>query len=158
MKDALTLKSHDKHSMSIMTFGSGERNLSEYDVVRLGVATHDGMDQEVELFTVPLICQPLTSQPIDLCKSKYPQKALTHLHGFRDVREIERERVCVCVCMCVFTRSQSHRLLYYGCALDLLAMTCVVFEASVVHTFLLSVPVQFTFYALQSKCSYTLQR
>ena len=72
VKDALTLKSHDKHSMSIMTFGYGERNLSECDLVRLGVATRDGMDQEVEWFIVPLMCQPLTSQPFDLCKSKYP--------------------------------------------------------------------------------------
>jgi len=42
-----------------------------YDVVKVGIATKEGDDEELELVSVPIICQPLTFQPIDLCVKKY---------------------------------------------------------------------------------------
>ena len=72
VKDSLAVQSREKRMMSIMTFGLGEL---EYDVIKIGVVTRKGENQEMELFTVPLVCQPLLSQPIDLCKSDYQ-----HLH------------------------------------------------------------------------------
>ncbi len=54
-----------------MTFGSEKQNMLACDVVRVGVMTRDGTDLELELFTVPSICQPLSAQPIDLCATRY---------------------------------------------------------------------------------------
>ena len=75
VKDSLAVQAREKRMMSIMTFGSGERKTQEYDVIKIGVVTLEGENQEMELSTVPLVCQPLLSQPIDLCKSAYQ-----HLH------------------------------------------------------------------------------
>ena len=69
--DALGLKAHNHQSMSIATFGSDEQKTQVCDTVRIGVVAKEGRDQELELLTVPFICQPLTPQPIDLCMTKY---------------------------------------------------------------------------------------
>lgn len=58
--------------MAIMTFGYDHKNAQTYDVVRVGVVTRDGKDQEIELITVPSICDHLTTQPIDFCVTRYP--------------------------------------------------------------------------------------
>ena len=71
VKDALGLKAHNHQSMSIATFGSDEQKTQVCDTVRIGVVAKEGRDQELELLTVPFICQPLTPQPIDLCMTKY---------------------------------------------------------------------------------------
>ena len=71
VRDVLVLKPHRKQTMSVMTFSSSEQKTQSCDVVRVSLATRDGRGQELELFTVPLICQPLTAQPIDLCATKY---------------------------------------------------------------------------------------
>ena len=75
VKDNLAVQARERRMMSIMTFGSGERKTQEYDVIKIGVVTREGENEEMELSTVPLVCQPLLSQPIDLCKSDYQ-----HLH------------------------------------------------------------------------------
>ena len=54
-----------------MTFGSSNPDVQTYDLVRVGVATKVGANQQLELIAVPVICQPLTSQSIDLCVSRY---------------------------------------------------------------------------------------
>ena len=71
VKQALALKPCSQQTMSIMTFGSDKQKTQACDLVKVAVSTRDGGDQELELFTVPFICQPLTAQPIDLCASKY---------------------------------------------------------------------------------------
>ena len=71
VKDTLLLKPRRKHVLSMMTFGSNDLKTCACDVIRVGLTTRDGMGQELELFTVPLVCHPLTAQPIDLCATKY---------------------------------------------------------------------------------------
>lgn len=71
VKDALSLRCHEKRTMSVMTFGASDKRTQTYDVVRIGVTTRDSQKQEMEFVCTPLICQPLTVQPIDLCKEKY---------------------------------------------------------------------------------------
>ena len=56
--------------MSVLTFGSSDQTSHTYDVVEVGIETKDG-EKKMEFFSVPLICQPLTSQSIDLCKERY---------------------------------------------------------------------------------------
>ena len=71
VKDTLLLKPRRKHVLSMMTFGSNDLKTCACDVIRVDLTTRDGMGQELELFTVPLVCHPLTAQPIDLCATKY---------------------------------------------------------------------------------------
>ena len=62
--------------MSIMTFGSSEERPHVCDTVRVGVVLKDRQPKNLALCTVPLICEPLASQPIDFCQEKYE-----HLSG-----------------------------------------------------------------------------
>ena len=93
VKDVLTLRCHEKRTMSILTFGVSDKKTRTYDVVRIGVTTKDGQEQEMEFICTPLICQPLTVQPIDLCKEKYQHLAGLDLadsnHGKDDLMEVD---------------------------------------------------------------------
>ena len=75
VKDTLALKPSCKQTLSVMTFSSNDQKRQDCEVVRVGLATRDGKGQELELFTVPFICQPLMAQPIDLCTTKYKHLA-----------------------------------------------------------------------------------
>ena len=66
----------------MMTFGSNDLKTCACDIIRVGLATRDGMGQELELFTVPLVCHPLTAQPIDLCATKYQHLSSLDLTDF----------------------------------------------------------------------------
>ena len=50
--------------MTVMTFGTSERKPQAYDVIQIGVQSRDGQREEMELNCTPLICQPLTAQPM----------------------------------------------------------------------------------------------
>ena len=69
-KDALALKRCRRQTTSVMTFSSSDQAARACDVVRLWLVTEEGRGQELELFIVAFICQPLTMQPIDLCATK----------------------------------------------------------------------------------------
>ena len=70
-KISLNLDPVSQQEMSVMTFGSQQPITQNYDVVKVGIATNDGENEDLELFSVPVICQPLTSQPIEFCKETY---------------------------------------------------------------------------------------
>ena len=70
IREVLNLKPSDKQAITVMTFGSNEQSDQVCDVVKIGVETQDGNGQEMKLFAVPLICQPLSTQPIDLSPSR----------------------------------------------------------------------------------------
>ena len=71
VKDLLQLKPRGQQPMSIITFGSTKRLDQSCEIVQIGMKLRDGSDQYLELFTVPTICEPLTSQPIAFCTQKY---------------------------------------------------------------------------------------
>jgi len=48
VKDALSLRCHEKRTMSVMTFGASDKRTQTYDVVRIGVTTRDSQKQEME--------------------------------------------------------------------------------------------------------------
>lgn len=93
VKDALSLRCHEKRSMSVVTFGVSDERTLTYDVVRIGVTTRDGQKPEMEFFCTPLICRPLTTQPIDLCQERYQHLADLDLadanQGENDVMEMD---------------------------------------------------------------------
>ena len=66
VRNVLSLKSIGRRHMSIMTFGSNKRNKQMCDIVRVSMKTREGPDKELELFAVPLICEPLSSQSISV--------------------------------------------------------------------------------------------
>ena len=70
-KKALKLKPEDKQRMSIMTFGAQQGKEVICEVVRIGMKLRDDMNQELNLFVVPQICEPLTAQPINICTQKF---------------------------------------------------------------------------------------
>ena len=63
----LSLKSEDKHQMTVMTFGSNVEQSHVCGLVKLDVTLRNGQMEQLTLFTVPLICEPLSSQPVKLC-------------------------------------------------------------------------------------------
>ncbi len=65
----LALKCLEKRTMSVMTFGASDK--STQTLVRIGISTKYGQEQEMEFVCAPLICQPLTAQSIDLSVEKY---------------------------------------------------------------------------------------
>ena len=70
--------------MSIITFGSDERNTQSCEVVRVCMKLRDGTNKELELFAVLLICKPLAAQPITLCVANYSHLAQLELADSSD--------------------------------------------------------------------------
>lgn len=71
---ALRLESERVHRMSIFTFGSTEKILTDCQRVRVKMRTRDG-EVELFLFTTPVICEPLATPPVSLCISRYDHLA-----------------------------------------------------------------------------------
>ena len=76
MKEQLSLATAGEQCMSIMTFGSSEEKPQVCKFVKIGLTLRCGEAQQLTLFTVPTICEPLSSQPISFCQSNYK-----HLSG-----------------------------------------------------------------------------
>ena len=70
-RDTLELETHDQRSLSVITFGSTNGKTQTCDLVRASLSTKGGGHQELQLFAVPVICQPLAAQLIDLCATWY---------------------------------------------------------------------------------------
>ena len=70
---ALQLEPEGIHQMSVITFGSSRKTVSNCELVRVLMKTLDG-EAELHLLTTPTICEPLTAQTITLCVNSY-----THL-------------------------------------------------------------------------------
>ena len=76
-RDTLSLRAIHQQKMAIKTFGSREEEEHHCDVVRLAVETVNRQVLQLELFVVPLICEPLSNQPIEFCKLEFQH--LAHL-------------------------------------------------------------------------------
>ena len=66
LKDALRLTVQQSVAVSIRTFGSEAEKTQKCDVVKLGLKARTGADLEISLYVVPLICETLSGQPLDL--------------------------------------------------------------------------------------------
>ena len=83
IKRLLGLRTLGKKPLSIMTFGASEERRHTCDAVKIGLRTREGAHQEVQLLTVPLICEPIRRPSIQFCIEKY-----SHL---RELELIESE-------------------------------------------------------------------
>ena len=75
VKDQLNLESDGEQRMSIMTFGSSEGKSRNCERVKVGLNLKNGTTKQFSMFVVPLIFQPLTCQPVDLCKERFEHLA-----------------------------------------------------------------------------------
>ena len=71
VKETLGLRSESAEVMLIKTFGSDVEKRHTCEAVSLGMKMKDGGNLVMSLLTVPMICQPLSAQPISLARDKY---------------------------------------------------------------------------------------
>ena len=72
LKTALSLPSEQVETMLIKNFGSVEEKRQNCDVVRLAMKTKTGECLELAFLAVPLICEPLSEQPIMCVAELFP--------------------------------------------------------------------------------------
>ena len=65
-KNIFEMPTQEKKQVSIKTFGSTVDRLELVDVVALGVELNGEQDLSLSAFTLPLICQPLQGQAVEL--------------------------------------------------------------------------------------------
>ena len=75
-RQRLALTSAGEQSISIMTFGANRTNGRNCEYVRVGLRSRDDQVLIFNLFSVPIICEPLTAHPLIDCQGTYP-----HLTG-----------------------------------------------------------------------------
>lgn len=80
---ALSLESEGVRKMSIFTFGSSEKALTDCELVRVVMKTLDG-EIELRLLTTPIICEPLEAQPVTLCVNLYEHLSALELADSSD--------------------------------------------------------------------------
>ena len=82
VRESLSLPTERQQKMLIKTFGS-EQEERVCDVVRINLKIVGGADLELP-FSVPLICEPLSHQPIAFCKATYEHLAPLNLTDFHE--------------------------------------------------------------------------
>ena len=71
VKQSLSLDSQCVKTMLIKTFGSDKRGKQLCDVVSLGLSFRNGGTIQLLFLSVPLICEPLSDQPIAHAMESY---------------------------------------------------------------------------------------
>ena len=75
MNKELQLTSDGKQPITIMTFGSNEKQPQVCEFVPIGLTLNDGKSKNLTLYSAPLICEPLTCQPISICQENFEHLA-----------------------------------------------------------------------------------
>ena len=76
LREQLALPTLQTETLMIKPFGSEGGRITTCDVVQVGVKTKRGTYVELQLLVVPLICEPLTGQPMTCARERY-----SHLNG-----------------------------------------------------------------------------
>jgi len=71
VRDALGLQAEHTERVQIKTFGSDNVTLKTVEVVKLAISLKTGNTIQLMFFTVPMICEPLSCQPIAYTEEKY---------------------------------------------------------------------------------------
>ena len=85
---SLHLQPEEVRKMAVFTFGSTEKTINNCEIVRATLKTLDG-EIEMTLLTSPIICEPLTEQPLSLCVNSYEHLSDLHLADHSDGSPIE---------------------------------------------------------------------
>ena len=87
----LSLNAQGEQPLTIMTFGSKEEKSQICKSARVGLLHKDGRAQQLRLLVVPLICEPLTYQPISFCRANFD-----HLYDL-DFADLSNSSSCAAV-------------------------------------------------------------
>ena len=82
VREQLSLGSINAETMLIKTFGSENHTRQTCDVVKLGINLRDGSNMQMSFLSVPLICEPLSNQPIALAASSWNRLAPLQLADY----------------------------------------------------------------------------
>ena len=85
VRDALGLLPDRVEQVQIKTFGSDTTTMQTVEMVRVGIPLKNGTTVKLMLSTVPLICKPLSCQPIAYTKEKYRHLSDLNLADFSRV-------------------------------------------------------------------------
>ena len=85
VRDALGLLPDRVEQVQIKTFGSDTTTMQTVEMVRVGIPLKNGTTVKLMLSTVPLICEPLSCQPIAYTKEKYRHLSDLNLADFSRV-------------------------------------------------------------------------
>ena len=80
----LNLTITGQQKLSIATFGSNQENHQVYSVVNVNMKVKESAPLSLALYVVPIICEPLVSQPIDTCVKENPQLLSLDLADYSD--------------------------------------------------------------------------
>ncbi len=84
LQRSLALPILKRQQMLIKTFGSKQEESQVCDVVKIGLRTVSRVRLELPFFSVPMICEPLSHQPISLCKATCNHLMSINLADFDD--------------------------------------------------------------------------
>ena len=84
LQRSLALPVLKRQKMLIKTFGSEREEGRVCDVVRIGLRTVSRVRLELPLYSVSMICEPLSHQPISLCKTTCDHLTPLNLADFDD--------------------------------------------------------------------------
>ena len=87
LRDSLRLPREQSQAVSIKTFGSLVERVETCDIVKLKFKARMGADFEISLFTVPMICEPLSRQPIIWAVERFPYLQEIDLPDLCDSRD-----------------------------------------------------------------------
>ncbi|PFX13966.1 hypothetical protein AWC38_SpisGene21920 [Stylophora pistillata] len=82
LKRELNLQVHHQKTMLIKTFGSKEEKLQNCDIAHFSIKLLDGKDTQMSAYSVPIICEPLSGQTVDLAKIMYDFLSDLHLADY----------------------------------------------------------------------------
>ena len=85
VREALGLESECAEEVQIRTFGSDSTTLQTVEMTRVAISRKNGEPIQVLFSTVPLICEPLSCQPIAYTKERYRHLANLDLADFSQV-------------------------------------------------------------------------
>lgn len=71
-RSLLSLESKGEQHLSIATFGSDREQTKVCPIVHVGMQLRDYPSMALSLYVVPTICEPLISQPINVCMVQNP--------------------------------------------------------------------------------------
>ena len=84
VRKLLTLEPKGEHQLSIAAFGSCREKPKVCPIVNVGLMTKGNSIVHLSLFVVPMICEPLVTQPISTCIEENRHLASLDLADFAD--------------------------------------------------------------------------
>ena len=79
LRQLLKLSTMHTETLVIKMFGAEGGRIQTCDVVSLGMKPRSGTDLELSLLTVPMICEPLSGQPVNFARERFHYLADSNL-------------------------------------------------------------------------------